>query len=473
MSDEIVDVLSDCTGLLEGGGTESEYLATLKDLSSCLTADENSLSSIANDGCTLNKCADILSISLLVSFKNENEQILYIRLLRGLIILTRNLVAHSSSTLDVPLILLNIQHFHTKIPNTAPFFHKCLVSYLELLANIALKGGVNFRCNFLLVCDTFNEEMLKTITSFDDHSLTTPFLIFLNACLEEEDNVSMLLRDRISYPVLHYLLENGFSLEACELRTDTLIMEIFQKIISNKAFGSWIESKEREPTFQKVLGLTQRIATSKDDWSNQDCMSIMSTIFELTRRFAREAIQLLHDPINEEVQIKKIQAQLVSVLDIVSDLCKFHCVKQFLEHYDGLEVLIPLLRAIHENTDVVNIKRKVGNNPLQKGSKTFPMAKSLIIEILTFICHDSKTAQDKMRSLRGLELVLSNCVIDESNPFLKERSILCIKFLLKDNPENQKFVQELEAKQVVDDDALRDAGYEVNIEDGKVKVKKN
>ena len=71
--------------------------------------------------------------------------------------------------------------------------------------------------------------------------------------------------------------------------------------------------------------------------------------------------------------------------------------------------------------------------------------------------------QDRIRELHGLELVLSNCVIDDNDPFIKERSVVCIKYLLQDNRPNQDFVAQLEAKKAVQDDVLSEAGYEVKI----------
>jgi ataxin-10 len=55
---------------------------------------------------------------------------------------------------------------------------------------------------------------------------------------------------------------------------------------------------------------------------------------------------------------------------------------------------------------------------------------------------------------------------------IKERSILCVKYLLEGNTENQEFVAQLEAKKVVSDEAVREAGYETEIIDGKVALKK-
>ncbi|KAK7679849.1 copper transport protein [Cerrena zonata] len=52
-------------------------------------------------------------------------------------------------------------------------------------------------------------------------------------------------------------------------------------------------------------------------------------------------------------------------------------------------------------------------------------------------------------------------MIDDNDPFIKERSIVCLKFLLAD----------LEAKKTYDDQALKEVGYEVEIKEGQVQLK--
>lgn len=88
------------------------------------------------------------------------------------------------------------------------------------------------------------------------------------------------------------------------------------------------------------------------------------------------------------------------------------------------------------------------------------------------LTHENREIQNQVRELGGLGVILSNCVIDDNDPFIKERSIMCIKFLLKDNKENQNFVANLESKRVANDETLQEAGYEVDIsKDGKLSLK--
>lgn len=62
------------------------------------------------------------------------------------------------------------------------------------------------------------------------------------------------------------------------------------------------------------------------------------------------------------------------------------------------------------------------------------------------------------------------------NPYIKEHAVMCLKFLLESNPENQALVSSLEAREVVQPDTstketLDKMGVEVQIgEDGKPRV---
>lgn len=48
--------------------------------------------------------------------------------------------------------------------------------------------------------------------------------------------------------------------------------------------------------------------------------------------------------------------------------------------------------------------------------KKFPLVKSRIICLLGILTMGNRTVQDEIRQLKGLELVLSNCIIDVNNP---------------------------------------------------------
>lgn len=102
----------------------------------------------------------------------------------------------------------------------------------------------------------------------------------------------------------------------------------------------------------------------------------------------------------------------------------------------------------------------------------FPRLKIQIITLLGILTRGNRAVQDEIRERQGLELVLSNCVIDIYNLFIKESAILCLKYLLQDNEQNQNIVRQLEAKTDVLPKELDEAGLETEFIDGKLALKK-
>lgn len=146
-------------------------------------------------------------------------------------------------------------------------------------------------------------------------------------------------------------------------------------------------------------------------------------------------------------------------------------VKEFLV-INGLQLLLELLGDCQKHLPVRN---KLADIPAKEAGslnpKEFPLVKSKIIEIVGLLAIGNPHVQDEVRRLHGLEVILSNCIIDRNNPFVRETSILALKYILQDNYENQNFVSQLEAKGTATEEALEEAGYETEFVDGKLRLK--
>lgn len=113
------------------------------------------------------------------------------------------------------------------------------------------------------------------------------------------------------------------------------------------------------------------------------------------------------------------------------------------------------------------------NESKEPEPQDFPMVKSSAISLLSLMVVKNEDAQDYVRDNGALGLVLECCVIDNNNPYIRERAIVCIKFLLEGNMKNQEFVASLEAKQVVNPEILEKAGFETEIVNGKISIKQH
>ncbi|EPY51318.1 ATXN10 protein [Schizosaccharomyces cryophilus OY26] len=93
------------------------------------------------------------------------------------------------------------------------------------------------------------------------------------------------------------------------------------------------------------------------------------------------------------------------------------------------------------------------------------------VHFITFASHMYPATQDIVRNADGLSVILSQCNIDDLNPYLREVSVFCIRHLLQNNPENQAYVANLNAVGVSKSEVLEKAGYDSQIDnDGKVKL---
>lgn len=99
--------------------------------------------------------------------------------------------------------------------------------------------------------------------------------------------------------------------------------------------------------------------------------------------------------------------------------------------------------------------------------------KKLVVLVLSSLVWKSPTVQDQIRQYGGVEMILSCTNFDAHNPYIKEHAVMCLKFLLEGNPENQKVVEELEARGPVQRGEVGELGLRTVVEgDGRVGVRR-
>ncbi|KAL9071684.1 MAG: hypothetical protein Q9157_005381 [Trypethelium eluteriae] len=86
--------------------------------------------------------------------------------------------------------------------------------------------------------------------------------------------------------------------------------------------------------------------------------------------------------------------------------------------------------------------------------------KKITVLVLTSLVWKSRAAQDQVRKHGGIEAVLNCTQHDEHNPYIREHAIMCLRFLLDSNKENQDVVRAMEAQGVVPSEVLDKRGYE-------------
>lgn len=460
-------------GSINPGDYRQELLELGKVVSLSTTSDEYR-ESISSNPRLLEDLVDIVTEAWNVKNISHSIGSLYIRLFRGCLLLIRNIVASNQSAIDLPLFLLSLQHFRSKVPRSDPFFTKTMVAYFQTCSNITQNVTEDTRQGMDSLLDLVKETLWKddNLDLYGDEVIL-PLLLFINNLFTSLVILYDLFLDSEKFSSLLAFLFKQFLWRFLDPEInpnvphspeEAILITIFQKMASHESYSKWFFSQDNEQT----LKINQLVITEKEDWNNYQLTNILAWLYDLFVNLSKKSQELLALGAPSIDLLSTVHIQMVMTLDMLSDLGKFDATKQFLNHYNAIEELIRLLRVVHENVERRTLKKKI---EVIANSKEFPQVKSLIIEIIASLAYQSFEVQEKVRELHGLELVLSNCVIDDNDPYIKERSIICVKLLLENNPKNQEFVASLEAKETYDDQMLQDVGYEVEIKDGKVKLK--
>ncbi|KAK6526070.1 copper transport protein [Arthrobotrys megalospora] len=101
----------------------------------------------------------------------------------------------------------------------------------------------------------------------------------------------------------------------------------------------------------------------------------------------------------------------------------------------------------------------------------WPLIKRTLVQLISLLVYRSKSTQDEVRKAGGVLAVLGCFGIDEENPYIQQHATLCVRNLMEGNTENQRILRELEAREVINGEALEAAGLEAYVDKaGKVKV---
>lgn len=459
-------------------------------------------------------------VEKIIKLNDEEHLYWYLRTIRGLIILMRNL---SVSNQDIPQELLLQNVVVDLFAKVATFNFK--YDDMETSTFIAITSFLHNVTKKSVVFDKTSMESLMIFLQYPlghpekKQDMLFPYVLYFDNLVSSDDFLYYFFRQdactRILYTFFviemvskHSMLSNYLKSGSANKQnladttsegelnpTDAALVRLFSKLASNESFCGFFERLKDTDTKKTIdiLHVMQLVLTSSDKWNKFQLITIMTWCYNIFEKLADDITTYFTKKKDNETEAKLIHEQLYSILDILVSLSSFEHALEFLNSYNALDTLVPLLGLLQTNLIRVNFTKDmtgqvtkvktadaIGEKITEKSklksrvdytsnlikSTNFPEIKSFIIELLANLSHKNKSNQDKIRELHGLETVLSNCVIDDNDPFIKERSIVCIRFLLEGNAENQKIVAELEAKGAVKNEDLEEAGYEVNVDKG-------
>lgn len=466
---------------------------------------------ISMNGCVMEK---------MLQMGNEDHIFWYLRTVRGLIVLMRNLAVSNYQIPEELSMGVAVIELFTKLSK-----FKFKYDDMETSTFISI---CSFLYNMTKESITFEFQSLDSLMVFLQYPISHsqkraeilfPYLAYFDNLARNDDFLYYFLRSEYAQGIIYdfFVVEvihdystiskflkntetskiddNDTEKESQLTPIDTTLIRLFTTLARNESFCTFIAKLEEKDIKMSndLLRVMQLIITSSDRWDKYGITTVMSWCFDLFNNAMKKCEFYFEDGVEDENKANLIHRELYGTLDIILSLSKFEHTLEFLNHYRGIEKLIKLLNLLQEKLIRVNFTKDqsgkvtkvktttaiggdISNDDLVSHrvdsvnkvilATNFPEIKSLTIELIANLAHKNQINQDKVRELQGLGTVLSNCVIDDNDPFIKERSIICIRFLLENNPENQKIVQDLEAKGSVKSDVLDEAGYEVKIDKG-------
>lgn len=402
------------------------------------------------------------------------KKVLKTRLLRGVVLLARNLLSverdiaeHIQLRHSIFKFGSNIQSIKIDIDDV--LYQNCVVSVFQCLSNLT----VNKADHDPEVLD----ELVAVFSATEDWHESTlhPIFAYFKNIMDSQDFLYRALSKGEGKPIFEILLTEfeKLDLEGDLSQYGVLLVSIFNKLIIHESYLKFITTYNKPSLTIRYLKVAEAIITSKESWEVFELTVILSWVYELLQKSIPEVKKYFDESSTEEPLF--LYEKVLRSMDILSSLTKFEHSRKFFLAYEGVQTLVGLLGILHTNIKPKKLKDSDKSSQQDDNKKVdyrnFPHVKSLIIETLSALVYQNFEVQELMREVHGLELVLSNCIIDDNEPFIKERSIVCIRFLLLNNEKNQEFVSKLEAREAVQNDALDEAGFEVEIVDGKVKLK--
>ncbi|KAI9498139.1 spinocerebellar ataxia type 10 protein domain-containing protein [Zychaea mexicana] len=197
----------------------------------------------------------------------------------------------------------------------------------------------------------------------------------------------------------------------------------------------------------------------------------LKTISGLVRQLCQRAVFVMEQVIEGQAppsaleidDVSEVYTTLVLVLQTASTLLTTNedghaDFKEMLSEDNVMQAVTDLL----SRCETMDQNKQPGFNYLKRDS----------VRLLGALCYEDRRMQDKIREIGGIPLILAQCKIEDANPYLREYAILAIRNILKDNPDNQALIAQMEPKEAVQTDGLSEMGLKAKLVDGKVKIEK-
>ncbi|WVR07462.1 hypothetical protein IAU60_004503 [Kwoniella sp. DSM 27419] len=109
---------------------------------------------------------------------------------------------------------------------------------------------------------------------------------------------------------------------------------------------------------------------------------------------------------------------------------------------------VEILRSLDTFFPRINPRSRPSTDPTTPQAteelKPFANLKRNMVQMLGILSFEDTAVGDQVREAEGIQLLLSMTEIDESNPYLREHALLCVRNLMLGNPANQAIIKQMD-----------------------------
>lgn len=100
----------------------------------------------------------------------------------------------------------------------------------------------------------------------------------------------------------------------------------------------------------------------------------------------------------------------------------------------------------------------------QQHQQPYTGCRADVVAVLSNLVYNQKTIQDTVMAAGGIELLLSNCVVDEASPLAREYALWAIRNMCEGNEAVQQYVSQFQAVEAVQSPELDRMGMQVELD---------
>ncbi|XP_031831597.1 ataxin-10 [Nomia melanderi] len=411
----------------------------------------------------------------------------------------------------------NLYPFHSHFPYegiiewTVNFIKSCEVCENTIDEELEiLRLSIQFLCNLFtfayksnsfpdqcdipkFLYDTSLKDVIMNLTHSNHISLVRASCIFIHNALKEferkifTDQEKLLLYSQLLKPI-----KEGF-----DSAKEALMMLLCESNIFKNAYDNLnIEDK------LYLLEIIHHEISDSIYNSKQEHQFIEDIIMFLAERFCRMSNLILNtvNSYSDDVETTEIIVLLDILGTITSGSSKEY---QSIKNYKSLLIdCTYLLKAIQmigresnnfftpmqKLSDIAQMIQESKNNESKEDSDTKKTENEEKIEEKSLNCHPafgfkarliriignmsyrSKECQNLLREMDAIPLLLDCCNIDARNPLIMQWTILAMRNLCEDNPENQEIVRNCTRIGVVENSVLREMGVTLHEDEAGQKI---